>query len=826
MWTLRYLKLKLLILLLCAAFIANAQDSAVVKGIVKSKSGRVLNMVSVILNGEQVTSTNVKGFYSLKVPSNRMVKLSYYLVTYKAESRSVQLKSGENKWINISLESISHGTDTTVIRKRKIDHEDDGGITLSPIAFKTLPNPSGNFETLIKSQIGVSSSNELSAQYNVRGGSFDENLTYVNGFEIYRPQLVHSGQQEGLSFIHPDFVKNVKFFAGGFSSEYGDKMSSALDVEYKRPKKFGLSVSGGLLGGSAALETRKKRFSSLFGVRYRTSRFLLNSLDVKGQYNPRFLDAQTLLRYRLNEDWSINYLGHIADNQYLSNPESRETSFGTVQSAIRLFVAMDGQEILRYTTLMSGLSLRYDPHYRLKLDFNTSAFYSLETEHNDVLGAYRLGQLDNNLGSDDFGENVGSLGNGFFINHARNDLDIIIYNFQHKGEYKLKKWNSTVKWGAKMQFEDIEDRFLEWKYSDSSDYNINAIGYSEDSIILSEYERSSINLKSQRMMGYAQMNTKLSDSTNAKITYGLRANHWSLNDETVISPRVHFSIEPNRKHNRRVPDSLKRKDLALRFSFGYYYQPAFYRELRDPQGQINKDLKAQLAVHYVASADWLFKAWGRDFKFLTEFYYKSLENIVPFYYDNIRVRYLAENSGKGFAAGWDTRINGEFIKGLESWVTVSFLKTSEKIDYIDKDGNEVNSGYLRRPTDRRMNVAIMFQDELDKDESFRMHLNLHFGTGLPYFLGGEDRYKEGNRIPEYRRVDVGFTKVLKEPGMKSKTNFGKKVRSAYLSVEVFNLLAINNVVSYLWVKDINNNVYGVPNFLTNRLLNAKFTMRF
>lgn len=804
-----------------------AQDSATVKGTVFNKSGTTLGGIQVIYGGEQVYITGNNGKFSFKMKPTTFDSIGFYvfgsdLIYYTIRN----VKSGETRNLKIKYNRKNGNTTDVVKVKVTKKHQHDGGIDVPIAPLKTLPNTSGGIEALIKSQIGVTSGNELSSQFNVRGGNFDENLIYVNGFQIYKPQLVHSGQQEGLSLPHPDLVKNINFYAGGFAAKYGDKLSSVLDVEYKTPEKFALAVSGGFLGGSIAMENKSRRFTALTGVRYKTAKFLLNTLDVEGAYNPRFFDAQVLLTYDVNDNWKASFLGHIAENEYVSKPESRETSFGTVQNALKIFVAMDGAELLKYNTYMGGISMTYDNDNDLTLKFSSSSFYSLEREYNDVLGAYRLDILDNNPGSETFGTTVGSLGNGYFINHARNDLDIVITNFEHNGRYKKIESKTAIEWGLKVQFEDIRDKFLEWDYLDSSGYGMTGPGYRNDSLFLNSYIRSEINLVSQRYSGYVQAKTRLYDTSKAIITYGVRAQQWSINKDLNISPRVQFSFEPNRKHNLLASDTNRRKDISVRAAFGYYYQAPFYRELRAPDGTINRDLKAQKSVHYVLGTDWLFKAWGRDFKFLTELYYKQLTNVVPYYYDNIRVRYLAENSGVGYATGWDTRINGEFIKGLESWVTVSLLKTSEKLDYIDENGLPMNSGSIRRPTDRRVNVAIMFQDELSNDRSFRMNLNLMYGTSLPYYLGGYNRFKTGNKIPPYRRVDIGFTKVLKGEGIRTKSNskIGSRIKSAYLSLEVFNLLDINNVVSYLWIKDVNNNVYGVPNYLTSRTLNIKFTV--
>jgi len=818
------LKKLLSILILISTFQTWGSDStATIYGKVLSNENppKPVSDVQILIDGVYVgVLTDEDGKYEVEVKPGKEVSITFKYGGVSPTYTIGILKAGERKLLNISLEAkVLTQVDIVESRRPK-----GNVITINPREAYQLPTLGSGIEGLIKTLPGVASGNEMSSQYNVRGGSFDENLVYVNDFEIFRPQLVRTGQQEGLSFINPFMVNNIRFSAGGFESRYGDKLSSVLDVEYRAPKKFEMIGEVSFMGAEVNVGGRSKnhRLSYISGLRYRANNYILNSLDVQGEYNPRFLDFQSLIVYQLNKAWRVEWLANIAQNKFQLKPVSQETSFGTVQTALQLFVGMAGNEVLEYSSAMSGLSFVYEPTKQLSLKFMASGVSSIESEKYDIFGAYRLDLLDNNIGSATAGTAVATLGNGYFINHARNELYYRIFTFDHKGTYKPSKKNVEFLWGVGYRTDFIEDRFKEWRYNDSSEYNINPFNNSSDSIFLSEYINSEISLINHRLQSYGQMTWTIDPQSNQYLTVGVRSHYTSLNGQHVVSPRIQYAIEPNKRHNESaIRDSGKlKRDYALRMATGVYYQPPFYREMRDFDGAINLDLKAQRSIHFIVGGDYYFKMWNRPFKLFTEAYYKDLEYMVPYVLDNMRIRYYADNTARGYATGFDTRINGQFVEGLESWFTFSFLKTSEKIRYLDEFGTEIETPFLRRPTDRRVSASMFFQDEIPIIPDFRVNLNLVFGAPIPYFLPGKARYIEGNKIPAYRRLDAGFNYMFLKEGDTSK-KLSKTFKSVWAGFEVFNMLGINNVISYLWVKDMNNNVFGVPNFLTARRVSLR-----
>ncbi|HYG14112.1 MAG TPA: TonB-dependent receptor, partial [Bacteroidia bacterium] len=634
------------------------------------------------------------------------------------------------------------------------------------------------------------------------------------------------GQQEGLSFINPDMVKNVRFSAGGFEARYGDKMSSVLDVTYRRPEKFGAGANLNFMGASVYAEGRSKynRFTWLAGSRVRSNQYILNTLDVQGDYKPLFVDVQGLFTYAINSKLTLSYLGNFAVNRYLLVPQTQRTSFGTVTNALQLTVFFDGTELMRYNTFMNGATLEYEPTRYTTLKLIGSYFNSTEREFFTTEGAYRLDQLENELGNDNFGQARFNKGVGYFINHGRNQLNAYVRAIAHKGSHIKKGWN--LYWGVQYQSESIQDRQREWYYVDSAGYSV-PFNYG-DTLNLSSFITGRNSLQSSRAMAYIQNTTTLIDSINFKITYGLRTNYWSLNGENVISPRIQVAFEPNKAFNRRTEhDSLKKRDWLFRFAFGYYYQPPFYREMRGLNGVVNTNLKAQRSIHYVFGGDMNFRAWNRTFKFYSEIYYKQMDNLVPYQIENVRIRYYAQNSSKGRAYGWDTRINGEFVKGLESWFSLSVMSIRENITYTDAQGVQRQSGYIRRPTDQRVNVGVFFQDELERWPRYKMHLNLVYASNLPFYLGGDNRYLRNTfTLPSYRRVDIGFSRDILTESDPRKTRISRWFKSAWVSLEIFNLTQANNTISYIWVRDVEGTTYGVPNYLTSRRINLQVVMRF
>jgi len=768
--------------------------------------------------------TNEDGRCTIKVPCDSAIRIEGFFERKRVFSgQMVELKDSTKYQIvylnagigNLELLRITSGSTNGL------------SIELKSRAVEGMTGLGSGIENIIKTLPGVFSNNELSSQYSVRGGNFDENLVYVNDVEIYRPQLIHSGQQEGLSFINPLLVKNLKFSAGGFEARHGDKQSSVLDVEYRKPTRFESTLDVGLLGASLALEqlSANRRLSGIGSVRWRSNTLVLNTLDVSGRYVTNFYDAQWLIAYRLNTRLRLEWLGNMAENRYRLNPQSRETSFGTAQNAFNLYVAMGGQEFSGYNSAMSALSLVWKPRRSTELKLIGSAFATREQEVFDVFGAYSLGLLDKDPSSETYGKPIRNLGAGSFIDHGRNRLNTRVINLSQLGSWNAGSKKVSLHWGARIQQEQISDKIHEWLYNDSAEYNIPPFGFGRDSVIMDGFVSGKAALSSWRASGHIQSSLLLHKAANTRVIIGTRSQYWSLNQQWIQSPRIQLSTEPNRAYNAALPDSLRKPVVRLYLAGGIYNQPAFYREMRRFDGTLNTRLKAQKSIHAVAGMERTFSMWGRKFKWLSEAYYKQLQNQVPYLFDNIRIRYYAENSSKGYSWGLDNRINGEFIPGLESWFTLSVLQSRERITYKNSSGNMVNSSWLRRPTDKRVNAAIVFQDELPGNKRYRMNLNLIFGTGMPYYLGGNLRYKDIYRIPPYRRVDIGFTKILVDDQHKPKGKLWDMVQSSWVSLEIFNMLGIDNVISYLWVKDFSANIYGVPEFLTGRMINLRLQVR-
>ncbi len=805
-------------------FIPNLMLAQTLKGIVTDKNNAPIEAVNVSVIGKQMgSSTNEKGEYQLHLKANRSFVISFTFIGYQPiKIRIPMLKMGQDYVLNQQMIKQSFIKEEIIIQDKQSRKK-----TLSRIKPKhaaIIPSSIGGVEALLKTLPGVSSANELSAQYSVRGGNFDENLVYVNGIEVYRPFLVRSGQQEGLSFINPDLVGSILFSAGGFDAKYGDKMSSVLDIKYKTPKRFGASANFSLLGGSAHFEGKSKnnRFSFLTGIRRKTTQYILESLDTEADYKPVFTDIQTFINYEIGTDWSVSFLGNISNNTYQMVPKNRDTEFGTLNEALKLTIYFDGQEIDTYKTYFGALSSSYHPNDKLQLKFTTSAFRTLEQENFDIMGQYWLYQLDNSLGSDNFGDVKYDRGVGTYINHARNSLNATVLNFQHSGIFNSKEAN--IQWGFRVQKEEIEDKISEWNLIDSAGFTLphtpDSVGY-ENPVLqaplivsVNDLLKTTIHLSSFRNSAYLQYSK---DIGNFSLTSGFRGNYWSFNEELVLSPRVSLAYIPNWE-----------KDVVFKAAAGIYYQPAFYKELRDFEGNINREIKAQKSIHYIVGADYLFYSWGRPFKWVSEIYYKQLENLIPYKVDNVRIRYLSNEIANGYATGIDMKINGEFVPGIESWASMSVLKTEEDIVgdyYTDANGNEKEAGYIPRPTDQRVNFSLFFQDYIPRNPSYKMHLNLVYGTGLTFGPPKSEKHQDILRIPPYRRVDIGFSKEIIKEGERKK-GFFKHFNSIWLSLEVFNLLQINNTVSYLWVSDVSGRQYAVPNYLTARQINAKLIFSF
>ena len=794
-----------------------------ISGLITDEENNILSAVNISVLGKSIgVISEDDGLYSLTIPANRSVVIGYSFIGYHIEKiRIPMLKKGQTYTLNIQLQSSSTLLDDVIVTDQKSRKKSFSRI--KPKHVSVLPGNSGGIEAILKTLPGVSSANELSSQYSVRGGNFDENLVYVNGIEVYRPFLVRSGQQEGLSFVNTDMVGSIQFSAGGFEAKYGDKMSSVLDITYKRPRETAASLQLSMLGGSGHIEGTNKngRLSYLIGARHKTSKYLFNAMDTKADYTPKFSDLQAFINYELNTDWQISFLGNISKNEYTMIPENRDTDFGTINEALKLRIYFEGQEVDKYETYFGALSTTYQPSTELNLQFTTSAFQTFEQENFDILGEYWLYQLENNLGSDEFGDVAFDRGVGKYINHARNSLNARVLNFSHKGNYN--KEAIKVDWGFRMQKEEIEDKISEWNLIDSAFFNFphpadsigNPTSNPNQQIVMSELLKTQINLSSYRNSGYMQVSK---DIGNLTINAGTRGSYWTYNEELLMSPRASLAYAP-----------IWEKDVVFRAASGIYYQSPFYKELRTPEGTLNSNIKAQKSTHYVLAADYLFYKWGRPFKWITEVYYKDLENLIPYKVDNVRIQYLANDLSNGYATGIDIKVNGEFVPGVESWASLSVMKTAEDIvgdTKIDANGNTVEAGYIARPTDQRVNFSMFFQDYIPGKPKYKMHLNLIYGTGLPFGPPNGEKYQDILRIPNYRRVDIGFSAVLKAADKKSKLKWLNTFNSIWVSAEVFNLLDINNTVSYLWVADVSGREYAVPNYLTARQLNAKLIFTF
>lgn len=790
-----------------------------VAGSVVDKNGEGVPFVSVsVLEFPNIgMASDNDGHFFLSIPSTAPVTLQFSYVGYQPVRQRISLAPGDT--VTVSVQIIQRKNQLPeVIVKADNSRRQPSIVTLDPAEVEQIPVPSGNFESILKNiGLGVATTGgELSAQYSVRGGNFDENLIYVNDFEIYRPQLIRSGQQEGLSFVNSDLVANVEFSSGGFEARYGDKLSSVLDVKYLRPDTFRASVEASFLGGSAHIETATPdgKFSFLAGARYRTQQYLLNSLNTTGQYTPISGDVQAVLRYRLSPNWELEAIGNFNDTRYTFVPESRTTSIGTIDNVKQLEVFFEGQEVNRFRTMMGGVAATYaGDSSRLRLKFMASAYRSEESETFDVLGDYFLYQVESDLGSNEFSERLFSLGYGTYHDYARNYLVANVANIGFRGFYFGQR--HLLEWGARWQYETIDDRLNEWNRVDSALYTL---PYLEEGLELMNVLKTTIALQSHRTTAYVQDTWVLTeaDDTDMNLTTGVRMHYWNVNREWLVSPRAQFSFKPRWERN-----------VILRAAAGIYVQPPFYRELRNFDGEINRQLKAQKSAHFVLGSDYVFEAWGRPFRLISEAYFKWMWDLVPYEIEDVKIRYFGENMARGYAAGIDFRLNGQFVKDAESWITLSLMQTQEDLEgdtYTDSNGVVQDIGFIARPTDQRLNVGILFQDYLPNNENFKVHLNLLFGTGLPFSPPNSVRFRNALRIPPYRRVDIGFSALLYDG--KKPRKWLRSFDNLWASFEVFNLLGIRNTISYIWISDNAGTSYAFANYLTNRRLNLRFIAKF
>lgn len=832
----------LLFLLLLLPFLLAAQ-TATVTGTVRDDENRPLPDASIAVVGQAATTSDARGGYSITVPAEREIILRFAYAGAETVERTLELKAGEAKALDVMIRSTVIGAVTI-----QDDRLRDAGIDKLNARTSHFQPSLGDVNSLLQGSLGVMTRNELSSGYNVRGGNFDENLVYVNGIEVYRPFLVRSGQQEGLSFPNPDMIERIHFSSGGWEPRYGDKMSSVLDITYKRPREFDAIASASLMGGSITVGSAmaKQRLRQITGFRYRTLSTILKGLDTQGDYVPTYTDLQSYWTYDLTDKLELGFLGLYSRNRYDVTPQDRETELGNFNQALRYTVYFEGQERTAYETFSGALSLTARPSRRTLLKFTGSIFNTYETERMDILGEYRLGELDRNLASEQFGEVVRDLGVGAYLEHARNSLEATVVSATHTGSF-LWGGGSNLQWGLEARSEQINDRLNEWYMVDSAGYSI---PQSNNGLLeLNTSVRTKIDLESVRTSAYVQnaWEWKTGRDRSWALVAGVRGQNWSYNGQTVISPRVRLAYHPGWRKVVAPGDTVPR-DYSFWFATGIYYQPPFYRELRNFNGVLNPDVMAQKSIHFILGMDRQFQIWDRPFKFTTEAYYKALSSLNPYVLDNVRIRYSAENNATGYATGIDMKLNGEFIKGVESWASLSVMKTMEDIDgdfyyhtynaagertdAIDTrdrtpvDSVRVEAGYIPRPTDQRVSFALFFQDEMPRWPTFKVHMNLVFGTSLPYGPPNQERYADTLRTSLYRRVDIGFSKQLLGAPGQEKTGALRHVKDLWISLEVFNLINLNNTVDYTWVQDVQGRYYGIPEFLTPRRINLKLIARF
>ncbi|MEN2414843.1 TonB-dependent receptor [Flavobacterium mesophilum] len=815
-------KLIFVFFFLCIGSIAFAQN-AHVKGVILDTENHPVADVNISYLGNVVQS-NQNGVFDIEVPANKKVSLIFTYVSLKMMSLTVSLKPNEvflfNPVMSSSAEQMGEVFVSSKNKKRV-----QGIVTVEPETIKKIPGANAGIENILKTLPGVNSNNELSTQYAVRGGNYDENLVYVNEVEVYRPFLIRSGQQEGLSFTNTDLVQNVDFSAGGFQAKFGDKLSSVLDITYRKPTQFGAAFEASFLGASAAVDlvSKNKKWSAVTGIRYRNNSLLVNSQDAETNYTPVFADIQTNVNYDISEKWQMSFLGNISQNKYSYQPLVRQTNFGTIDQPMALTVYYDGQEKDKYETYFGALKTTYKASPSLTFKLIGSLFHTTEQEHFDILAQYRLGNVDEdgNVENIDFTKGIGSQ-----LNHARNDLDALIANAEIKG---FKEWlnDSELEFSLKYTRESIRDRVVEWEVIDSAGFSINPPlvilpknnqpyqPYTGPLLPYQDVRATNFNTIN-RLSGYMQFNKKTAIGS-SQVWYhaGARFQSWNVlgaleegKTQFVLSPRAQFAIKPDWD-----------MDMVFRVSGGLYHQPPFYRELRDLDGIVHPNVKAQESVHIVLGNDYNFKMWNRPFKWVTEVYYKSLSDVNVYSIDNVRIRYVANNNAKAYAQGFDFRLNGEFVPGTESWVSFGYLKTEE---------NYENKGYIARPTDQRLKFAMLFQDYMPNIPSVKLYLNLVYNTGLP---GGapaySDPYLYQNRLNDYRRADVGFAKVFVDSSTKvAKAKWLKDFKELSVGLEIFNLFNNQNAITNTWVRDVySKNEYAIPNYMTSRVFNVKLNAR-
>jgi hypothetical protein len=827
----------LIFLVFTTVFSVAQKKSAYVSGKVIDENENPLGGVSItILGKENGVYSSDSGNFRIKVPSVKAFALVFSDSGFHVEQKNFFLSDGEEEKLTIML-TRSSKTLQTVIINNDGERKETGLIRINPKSATTLPGATSGVEGVIKTLVG--SNNELTSQYSVRGGNYDENLIYINDFEIYRPYLVRNGQQEGLSFINPELVKNIDFYTGGFQAKYGDKMSSVLDIQYKKPESFGGSAYVSLLEQGLHLEgtSKNKRFSFLMGVRSKTNRNLLSSQETKGNYIPSASDLQAYLTYTISKKLELEVLGIISSSEFNFIPESAQKStavFSPLFTAdIGLDIFFDGQEKDSYNSNLIGISLVQKANKKVKLKWMLNRYGDNENENFDITGAYLFGERNFDKTQPGFGKITNPLGAGIFQNYARNSLQIQVYNVSHKGSYQLGK--HFFQWGASFDHTIINDHLNEWEYQDSAGYSL---PFNLNQLNLSSILKSNADLTIDKYSGYIQDNVRLSKTAMpVTLAVGVRFNYNSLNKEFLVSPRAQISFKPNWEH-----------DIIFKASTGVYDQPPFYREMRRPDGSINTALKSQKSIQYVAGFDYNLSNANRPLRITTEAYYKSMTDVDPYDIDNVRIRYFGENDARAYATGIETRIFTELVKDAESWFSIGISQTKEKIDndfyytYKNAEGQVIsanttdqvvadsvrtNVGWIRRPSDRLVTMGLFLQDYLSTNKNFKVHLNIIYGSNMSYDIPNSVRYRNALIIEPYIRVDVGFSALLlSEKSLRRSHSPFRSFENIWASLEVFNLIDRANIISYQLIKDFNNDIFSIPNRLTPRLLNFKLMARF
>lgn len=793
------MKLKLFILqIIClCAFVSAQAQTFTLSGRVIDENNDPVEFASVSCPKQgKMTMTSLKGDYSLQLQSADSVEIRFSMVGYKTKVRTLRRPRGKQ-----TMQVVLHSSDNALSEVAITGKRIETGQTqeLSKEHLKSMPSTTGNaVEEMIQSQAGVSTHSELSSQYNVRGGSFDENSVYINNVEIFRPFLVRSGQQEGISVINPDMVEKIGFSTGGYEARYGDKMSSALNIEYRRPKRFEASATASMLGASAFVGMSNKKFSWSNGLRYKTTKYLLGSMDTKGEYQPTFIDYQTYLTYSPNKRWDIKFLGNISDNHYNFTPEDRETNFGTMENVKAFKVYFDGQEKDVFRTFFGSLGITRKFNENTSLSLIASAFNTREQEKYDIQGQYWLTQT----------ETSENLGVGTYFQHTRNYLKAHVESA--KLLFKTKQKKHDIEAAFTYKWEHIEENSVEYEMRDSSKYSIPHTG---KDLYMIYSMRAKNTLTANRVEAYAQDTYRFTSSegkTLYTLNYGLRLAYWSFTKETILSPRLSLGIIPAFNEN-----------ITMRFATGLYYQAPFFKEIRDTTttngityASLNRKAKSQRSIHFIAGFDYRFKMNNRPFKFTAEAYYKALGNLVPYSVNNVKVVYYGDNMCSGHAAGLDLKLFGEFVPGTDSWVSLSLMNTSMKL----------NGKSIPLPTDQRYAVNLFFTDYFPGTTRWKMSLKLALADGLPFSAPHRELESNVFRAPAYKRADVGLNyRIIDNSDRHKKRN---PIRNLWVGAECLNLFGINNVNSYYWITDVTGQQYAVPNYLTGRQINVKLSVDF